>query len=181
METSRPTAVLWLTGLSGAGKSTIGGRVCRRLEAAGLAVEYLDGDAIRSVFPQTGFTPEDRDAHVRRVAFLASRLERHGVVVVVALISPYRRSRAFARELCRTFVEIHVSTPLDICEARDVKGLYARARRGEIANFTGIDDAYESPDRPELVVDTGRLTADEAADAIVRAFANRTSWQPALV
>lgn len=163
-------AVLWFTGLSGAGKSTIAREVSERLLATGARVEYLDGDAIRSVFPNTGFTKPERDAHVRRVGFLASRLEHHGVFVVCALISPYVDSRASVRRLCRRFVEIHVSTPLHECERRDVKGLYQRARRGEITNFTGIDDVYEPPVAPELRIDTTDLTVQDAADLVLAAL-----------
>ena len=159
--------VLWFTGLSGAGKSTIAREVCDRLLAEGARVEYLDGDAIRSVFPNTGFTRPERDAHVRRVGFLASRLEHHGVFVVCALISPYTESRAAVRKLCRRFIEIHVSTPLPECERRDVKGLYKRARRGEISNFTGIDDVYEPPLAPELTIDTSDVSVDEAVDLVM--------------
>jgi len=169
----RSGAVIWLTGLSGAGKSTISHAVCRELEHSGEIVECLDGDAIRSVFPQTGFSPEERDIHVRRVAFMASRLERHGVVVVVSLISPYRRSRAFARELCRQFVEVYVSTPITVCEARDVKGLYRRARAGQISHFTGLDDSYEPPSDPELVVDAGEVSVLEAVSRVLEALQRR--------
>jgi adenylylsulfate kinase len=161
-------AVVWFTGLSGAGKSTIAREVCARLRDAGHAVEYLDGDAIREVFPNTGFTRVERDAHVRRVGFLASRLEHHGVTVVCALISPYAASRAQVRGMCRRFLEIHVATPLHECERRDVKGLYKRARLGEIAEFTGIDDPYEPPVSPELQIDTTSITVDEAVDLVVK-------------
>jgi adenylylsulfate kinase len=160
-------AVLWFTGLSGAGKSTIAHAVWERMLDGGVRVEYLDGDAIRSLFPNTGFTKPERDAHVKRVGFLASRLEHHGVFVICALISPYLESRAAVRQLCRRFVEIHVSTPLHECERRDVKGLYQRARRGEITNFTGIDDIYEPPLAPELRIDTTDLSIDEAADLVI--------------
>ena len=160
-------AVLWFTGLSGAGKSTIANEVCERLAAVGVPVEYLDGDAIRDIFPNTGFSRAERDAHVRRVGFLASRLEHHGIFVVCALISPYRESRASVRRLCRRFVEIHVSTPLHECERRDVKGLYERARRGEIANFTGLDDPYEAPVDPELRIDTSAVSLSQAADLVM--------------
>ena len=165
--TTLEPAVLWFTGLSGAGKSTIAREVCERLLAARLRVEYLDGDAIRHVFPNTGFTKPERDAHVRRVGFLASRLEHHGVFVVCALISPYVESRAAVRKLCRRFIEIHVSTPLEECERRDVKGLYKRARHGEIANFTGIHDVYEPPASPELRIDTCDLSVGQAADVVM--------------
>jgi adenylylsulfate kinase len=160
-------AVVWCTGLSGAGKSTIARAVCDRLLAAGARVEYLDGDSIRSVFPQTGFSRPERDAHVKRLGFLASRLEHHGVFVVCALISPYAEAREYVRSLCRRFVEVYVSTPLDECERRDVKGLYRRARRGEIANFTGLDEAYEPPAAPELRIDTRETSVEEAADLIM--------------
>jgi adenylylsulfate kinase len=162
-----PAPVVWLTGLSGSGKTTIAREICRELEQRGLDVEYLDGDVIRSVFPNTGFGRADRDAHIRRIGFLASRLERHGVAVVVALVSPYRDSRAFARVLCRNFIEVHVSTPLGVCEARDVKGLYAKARRGEIQQFTGIDDPYEPPIDPELVIDTSEVPLDDAVRMVM--------------
>ena len=165
--TRTPGAVLWFTGLSGAGKTTIAAQVYRELERRGVPADYLDGDAIRSVFPATGFSRAERDAHVRRVAYLASRLEHHGIVVITALISPYRESRALARTLCRNFVEIYVSTPLEVCEARDVKGLYAKARRGEISQFTGVDDPYEPPAGAELILDTTRVTAEDARELVL--------------
>jgi bifunctional enzyme CysN/CysC len=160
-------AVLWFTGLSGAGKTTIASHVYRELEYRGVAADYLDGDAIRAFFPATGFSREERDAHIRRIAFLASRLERHGIVVLTALISPFRDSRAFARALCHNFIEIHVSTPIEVCESRDVKGLYAKARRGEIRNFTGLDDPYEPPANAEVVIDTTNLSVEDAARLVL--------------
>src|SRR5580765_6610986 len=160
-------SVIWFTGLSGSGKSTVAEWVAARLRDRGVAVESLDGDRLRSVFPDTGFAKADRDAHIRRVGFLASRLEHHGVTVVASFVSPYRESRDFVRSLCRHFVEIHVSTPLDECERRDVKGLYARARRGEIRNFTGIDDPFEVPEHPELVLDTRTLTVEQSVAAVL--------------
>lgn len=162
-----PPAVVWFTGLSGAGKSTIAEALASRLRARGAAVEPLDGDALRAVFPGTGFSREERDAHVRRVGYLASRLEAHGVTVVASLISPYRDARTFVRGLCRTFVEVHVATSLEECERRDPKGLYARARAGQLTQFTGLDDPYEAPLTPEIVVDTSRESAEAAADRIL--------------
>jgi bifunctional enzyme CysN/CysC len=170
-------AVLWFTGLSGAGKSTIAHEVSERLRAAGSRVEYLDGDAIRSVFPNTGFTRHERDEHIKRVGFLASRLEHHGVFVVCALISPYVASRAHVRMLCQRFIEVHVSTPLQECERRDVKGLYARARRGEIPHFTGVDDVYEAPLDPEIRIDTSNLTVEEAADLVMTALGRNSALE----
>lgn len=162
-----PPAVLWLTGLSGAGKTTIAAELVRQLDAKGAPVELVDGDALRQVFPGTGFTRPDRDAHIRRVGYLASRLEAHGVIVVASLISPYRDSRAFVRGLCRTFVEIHVATELALCERRDPKGLYRQARAGAIANFTGLGDPYEAPEAPDIVVDTATEAAAAAASRIL--------------
>lgn len=160
-------AVVWFTGLSGSGKSTLAEWVGRELRARGERVEMLDGDALRGVFPSTGFSRAERDAHVRRAGYLASRLEHHGVFVLAALISPYRESRAFVRGLCRRFIEVHVSTPLESCEQRDVKGLYARARRGEIAEFTGVSDPYEPPASPELTIDTSGLSVEEAGRRVL--------------
>ncbi|MGH7561598.1 MAG: adenylyl-sulfate kinase [Gemmatimonadales bacterium] len=172
-------SVIWLTGLSGSGKSTIAHWLSAELERRGLEVERLDGDAVRQVFPEVGFTRSDREAHVRRIGFLASRLERHGVFVVASFVSPYEESRRFVRDLCRSFVEVYVSTPLKECERRDVKGLYARARRGEITNFTGIDDPYEPPRRPELEIDTRGVSVQEAGRRILAHLEQRDgrrSW-----
>jgi adenylylsulfate kinase len=160
--------VLWFTGLSGAGKSTIASAVVRELVGCGIATEFLDGDAIRLLSP-TGFTRAERDAHVTRVGYLASRLEHHGVTVVCALISPYSDARQYVRGLCNRFIEIYVATPLAVCERRDVKGLYARARRGEISHFTGVDDPYEPPSDSELVIDTTRVSVDEAVRSVLAA------------
>jgi len=165
-----PASVLWFTGLSGSGKSTIATRVHEELVGRGIEVEYLDGDALRDVFPNTGFTRAERDEHLRRTGYLASRLEAHGVTVVASFVSPYRESRDFIRKLCRSFVEIYVATPLEECERRDVKGLYARARRGEIRNFTGLDDPYEPPEHPELTLDTRVLSVDQCVAEVLARF-----------
>jgi adenylylsulfate kinase len=161
------SAVLWFTGLSGSGKSTIAQWVSAELRQRGHRVEHLDGDSIRHLFPTTGFSRPERDEHVKRVGFLASKLEQNGVVVVASFVSPYAESRAFVRGLCRNFIEIHVDTPLAECERRDVKGLYAKARRGEIANFTGIGDPYEAPENPEVRLDTTRFTVEEAGAQVL--------------
>jgi adenylylsulfate kinase len=158
--------VVWLTGLSGAGKSTIAEQVCAELRGQGYRVEHLDGDGVREVFP-TGFTREQRHEHNRRIAFLASRLEHHGVVVLASFVSPYRDSRAYARSIASRFIEVHVATSLEECERRDVKGLYARARRGELSQFTGIDDPYEAPLEPELTIDTSEVSVEEASQRIL--------------
>lgn len=171
---ARPAAVLWFTGLSGAGKTTIAVAVVRELVHRGVRTEHLDGDAVRLLSP-TGFSRAERDAHVTRVGFLASRLEHHGITSVCALISPYAEARQAVRRLCTRFVEIHVATPLAECERRDVKGLYARARRGELSGFTGIDDPYEAPQAAELVVDTSLVTLDQAVSDVLKAWDEATS------
>ena len=165
---TRETApVLWFTGLSGSGKSTIAVRVHQELLRRGMEVEYIDGDALREVFPQTGFTREEREEHLRRTGYMASRLAAHGVTVVASFVSPYRESRDFIRRLCPRFLEVYVATPLDECERRDVKGLYARARRGELRNFTGIDDPYEVPEHPELSLDTRALSVEQSVTQVL--------------
>ena len=164
---SAPAPVLWFTGLSGSGKSTIAVRVHEALVGRGTEVEYIDGDALREVFPNTGFTRAEREEHLRRTGYMASRLAAHGVTVIASFVSPYRESRDFIRRLCPGFVEIFVATPLDECERRDVKGLYARARRGEIRNFTGIDDPFEVPEHPELTLDTRALSVEQCVDRVL--------------
>ncbi|HVX40658.1 MAG TPA: adenylyl-sulfate kinase [Gemmatimonadaceae bacterium] len=165
--------VVWLTGLSGAGKSTLAVWLEAELRQQGRRVERLDGDTLRHILPNVGFSRPERDAHIQRVGHLASRLEHHGVTVIAAFISPYAAARNFVRELCTNFVEVYVSTPLGECERRDPKGLYARARRGEIEHFTGIDDAFEPPTRAEVVLDTSALTVEEAGSAILDYLAQR--------
>lgn len=167
-------AVVWFTGLSGSGKSTLARWVAAELQGEALPVEMLDGDIIRDMFPDTGFTRSERDAHIKRVGYLASRLEFHGVTVLASFVSPYRESRDFVRNLCRNFIEVHVATPLDECERRDIKGLYAKARRGEIRNFTGIDDPYEPPVAPDLAIDTSRISLEDAGRRVVDVLRDRT-------
>jgi adenylyl-sulfate kinase len=145
----------------------------------GVPTELLDGDAVRSLLP-TGFSRAERDLHIRRVGFLASRLEHHGVTVICALISPYAESRAWVRQQCRRFVEIHVSTPLEECERRDVKGLYAAARRGEIASFTGVGDPYEPPVAPELTIDTSTVPLSVAVERVLSAWPRVASLEARL-
>ena len=168
-------AVIWFTGLSGSGKSTIADRVAADLVSRGLRVERLDGDSVRNIFPNTGFTRAERDEHIRRIGFLASTLEKNGVFVVASFVSPYEDARRFVRNLCRNFIEVHVATPLEECERRDAKGLYARARRGEIANFTGISDPYEPPVRPELVLDTTQISVDQAGRMVLDTLKHRNN------
>jgi adenylylsulfate kinase len=167
VRTTTAAPVLWFTGLSGSGKSTIAVKVHQELLRRGVDVEYIDGDALREVFPNTGFTRAEREEHLRRTGYMASRLAAHGVTVVASFVSPYRESRDFVRRHCPGFLEIYVSTPLEECERRDVKGLYARARRGELRNFTGIDDPYEPPEHPELTLDTRALTVEQCVARVL--------------
>ena len=160
--------VLWFTGLSGAGKSTLAEHIYTILKDADLKVEHLDGDKVREIFPQTGFSKEDRDKHIKRVGYLASMLEKNGIIVIASFISPYRESRKFVRDLCSDFKEVYISTPLVECENRDTKGLYARARRGEITQFTGIDDPYETPENPEVIVDTSGKSIEECVHIVLK-------------
>ncbi len=154
---------LWFTGLSGAGKSTIAQLVAQELEARGRRVEILDGDEVRQHLSKgLGFSKEDRDTNVQRIAYVASLLTRHGAAVIVAAISPYQKARAWARERIGEFVEVYVRCPLEVCAARDVKGLYQKAYAGEIPQFTGVSDPYEPPVDPELIVDTHRETPTES-------------------
>jgi adenylyl-sulfate kinase len=163
--------VLWLTGLSGAGKSTIAERVAAELRRRGRRVEVLDGDAIRENLSKgLGFSKEDRDTNIRRIGFVAELLARNGVVVIVAAISPYRAIRDEVRSRIEQFVEVHVHCSLDELMRRDVKGLYRRALAGEIPHFTGVSDPYEAPLDPELVVDTAVESVDESVDRVLVAL-----------
>jgi len=162
--------VLWLTGLSGAGKSTIANRIEKKLTAQGRHTYLLDGDNVRhGLNKDLGFTAQDRVENIRRVAEVARLMVDAGLIVLVSFISPFRSERRMARELFAPgeFFEVFVDTPLAEAERRDVKGLYRKARRGELKNFTGIDSPYESPENPEIRIDTTQLSADAAADSIV--------------
>jgi adenylylsulfate kinase len=163
--------VVWLTGLPAAGKSTVARLVAADLEARGLLVERLDGDVVREHLTRgLGFSKEDRDANIARIGWVASRLARAGVAVVVSAISPYEEARNAARGLVEeqgAFVLVHVATAVDECERRDPKGLYAMARAGEIQGFTGIDDPYEIPQDPELRLQTEGRTPEESAAVVL--------------
>jgi bifunctional enzyme CysN/CysC len=161
---------LWFTGLSGAGKSTIANLVEKKLHAMGKRTYLLDGDNVRhGLNRDLGFTEADRVENIRRIAEVGKLMVDAGLIVLTAFISPFRAERQLARDLLGTdeFVEIFIDTPLAEAERRDVKGLYARARAGEIRNFTGIDSPYEAPETPEVRIDTTQLSPEAAAEAIV--------------
>ena len=160
---------LWFTGWSGAGKTTLAVEVEKALKERGvLYVQRLDGDIIRKDLTRDlGFSKQDRDENIRRVTFVTGLLSNNGVATLVSFISPYREARASARARCHNFIEIYVKCDKETLIARDVKGFYKRSMSGEISSFTGIDDPYEEPLDPEIVVDTGKMTVDEARDTIL--------------
>jgi adenylylsulfate kinase len=166
-----PGFVVWFTGLSGAGKSTIAELVAPELERRGLLVDTLDGDVVRTHLSRgLGFSKEDRDTNVERIGWVASRLARAGVAVVVSAISPYEEARGRARELVEEhspFVEVHVATSVEECARRDVKGLYAKAFAGEIPEFTGVSDPYEEPADPELRLETEERDPEASARLVL--------------
>jgi adenylyl-sulfate kinase len=172
---ARSGFTLWLTGLSGAGKSTQAGALARRLRAEGIAVEVLDGDEVREHLSKgLSFSREDRDTNVRRIAYVAKLLTRNGVGVITAAISPYRATREDARrQIGEGFIEVYVNASLDTCIRRDVKGLYGKALAGEIASFTGVSDPYEAPTDPDVEVDTERETLDESVEHVLDALRER--------
>ncbi len=166
----RQGVCLWFTGLSGAGKSTTAEVLTILLLEHGRQVTVLDGDVVRTHLSKgLGFSKEDRDVNIRRIGFVAAELVRHGGIAVCAAVSPYRATREDVRAMVGKdrFVEIFVDTPIEVCEDRDVKGMYAKARRGEITGFTGIDDPYEAPVNPEIALDTVAYTPEENAQRIV--------------
>ena len=160
-------AVVWFTGFSGAGKSTIAEALTKKLKTEGYQLEVLDGDEIReNLTKDLGFSKEDRDTNLRRIGFVAKLLARNGVLVLVPVISPYRAIREEMRANIDHFVEVFVNAPLSVCEERDVKGLYKKVRAGEIKQFTGIDDPYEPPNNPEVECRTDLEELSESVDKI---------------
>jgi len=174
-QAERAGFVVWFTGLPSAGKSTLAELLAERLRALKHTVEVLDGDEVRKRFSQgLGFSRADRDENIRRIARAASLLAQDGAVVITAAISPYHAARDEARATIGRFVEVYVNCPLEVCIARDVKGLYKRALRGEISDFTGISHPYEEPTAPELVVRTDR---EEPAASVARILARLTELE----
>lgn len=159
---------LWFTGLSGAGKTVMAKRVEEELRERGLKVERLDGDIVRqSLTRDLGFSKEDRDKNIERVTFVAKLLTRNGVAVLCSFISPYRARRAKSRREIGEFIEVYVECSVKTCGERDVKGLYAKAFAGEIANFTGVSDPYEPPEDPEIMCHTAVETVEESAAKVI--------------
>ena len=168
MEYEQTGVTVWFTGLSGAGKTTISRAVEQELKLHGYKVEILDGDVVRQNLTKgLGFSKEDRDENIRRVGFVANLLTRNQVIVLVSAISPYQEMREEVRQRIGNFVEVYVNAPLAVCEERDVKGLYRKARSGEIKNFTGIDDPYESPLNPEVECRTDLETLEESVSKVL--------------
>ena len=164
---------MWFTGLSGSGKSTIANLVEKKLLAEGRHTYLLDGDNVRhGLNRDLGFTEDDRVENIRRVGEVSKLMAEAGLIVLVSFISPFRAERDMARAMVEDgeFFEIHVATPLAVAEARDVKGLYKKARAGQLKNFTGIDSPYEEPENPELVIDTTAMSPEQAAERIVQSL-----------
>ena len=160
---------VWFTGLPSSGKSTIARILERQFKKWNLKTELLDGDVVRTQLTKgLGFTKEDRDTNIKRIGFVCHLLSRNGVIAIAAAISPYREARDYNRRMIGSFVEIYVKTSLAQCEKRDVKGLYVKARAGEIKDFTGVDDPYEEPANPEIICDTEKETAEQSAAKIVK-------------
>ena len=174
--------VIWLTGLSSAGKTTLGVCVAQWLSARGWKVELLDGDQMRQqLCRDLQFSKKDREENVRRIAAVAELLVKHGVIAIVSVISPYRSGRDEARRRISRFIEVYVNAPVEVCEQRDTKGLYRKARARQLTGFTGIDDPYEPPLRPEVECRTDKESVTESANKILRCFESIFTMQSLLV
>lgn len=170
---------LWFTGLSGAGKTSVTKRLAELLRSRGYNVERLDGDTVRQGLSEDlGFSPEDRNRNIARVTYVAKLLSRNNVIVLCALIAPYRKQRDHARQEIEDFIEVYVDTPLEVCEKRAPKNLYQKARAGEIQHFTGISDPYEPPENPEIVVHTVDRTVEESVREVLQQLEVRGKIQP---
>ena len=159
--------VIWFTGLPCSGKTTLATALREYLNSCGITAEYLDGDEVRKIVPALGFSCEQRNAHIRQMGFLASRMVHHGIPVIASFVSPYEESRTFCRALCPHFIEVHVATPLAICEQRDDKGMYKLARAGKLPQFTGVDDQYHPPQNAELRIDTTEATVEDLTRLLI--------------
>jgi adenylyl-sulfate kinase len=164
----RKGVTLWFTGLPCSGKSAVADRVADILKSKGFYAERLDGDIVRQDLTRDlGFSKKDRDENIRRVTFVSKLLTRNGVIVLTSFISPYKEMRAHARTQIGSFLEVYVKCPVDVCMERDIKGMYKKAMRGEIKEFTGVSDPYEEPEKPELVLETGKETLEESAGKVL--------------
>ena len=171
---------IWFTGLSGSGKSTLSEIIEERLKGRGRNVEVLDGDIVRTHLSKgLGFSREDRDTNIKRIAFVCALLTRNGVISIAAAISPYRETRAWARQEIGNFVEVYVKCPVEVCRQRDVKGLYKLADVGKIPDLTGVNDPYEEPESPELVLETDKQTIAECTDRILAKLEELGYLEPA--
>lgn len=165
---NHPGFVIWFTGLSGAGKTTLAVALEKELKARGVRVERLDGDTVRkSLTADLGFSKEDRDTNIERVTFVAKLLSRNNVGVLASFISPYAETRDYVRDETTNFIEVFVDAPLEVCAERDVKGLYAKAFAGELKNFTGVSDPYENPENPDIRVPTHEETVEESVNRVL--------------
>jgi len=163
-----PSFVLWFTGLPASGKKVLADAVSEQLRKDKLKVERLDSLDVRPLFPETGFTPEEVNRHVKRSGHLCAMLEKNGVIVVASFVSPYEQSRSFVREVTNNFIEVYMDTTVDACEKRDERGHYAKARCGEYQYFPGVDIEYEKPKNPEIVVSVDSQTVEESAAMIAK-------------
>lgn len=164
---------LWFTGLPCCGKTTIADRVAALLEQKGYHVERLDGDIVRrDLTKDLGFSKKDRDENIRRVSILAQKLTRQGSLVLATFVSPYKEQRRNARKMIGAFIEVYVRCPIEVCKKRDVKGMYQKASEGLITHFTGVDDPYEEPEQPELIVDADKETIDESVRKVMKILHN---------
>lgn len=168
-------AVIWFTGLSGSGKTTVAQFVRANLLVRGQPCMILDGDQIRSIFPKTGFDKKSREAHISQTARMAALLESQGITVLVSLISPYESTRQYARSISKRFIEVYMADDLSVCKGRDVKGLYAKVAKGEIKNFTGVDSPYEPPIAPDLHLTARDFSIEGCVAHILRRFKDETS------
>ena len=165
-------AVIWFTGLLRSGKSEIAKKVYKEIKRKGYKAEYLDGHTVRHLFPETGYAREEVNMHIKRVGYLASKLEEQGVFVITSFLSPYRESREFVKCICKNFVEIYVDTPLEVCEKRDTTGIYEKARKGEIKHLPGVDVEYEVPNSPALKLEHKNDETINSMDLIIKKVIN---------
>ncbi|KAA0004567.1 MAG: adenylyl-sulfate kinase [Thermoplasmata archaeon] len=167
MKMEKKGVTVWFTGLPCCGKTTIAKKIKEKLDSE-MDVVLLDGDTVRDYIKNKDFSQEGRNKHLRYIALMAKLLSERGVIVLCTFVSPYRENRDFARSITEDFVEIYVKCPVEVCIERDVKGMYKKALNGEIKNFTGVDDPYEEPENPELVLETDRETVEESVEKVLK-------------